>query len=336
MAEALEQLQDAHEPHVEAFDWKARRPQGVGTYETIACASDACFRKLFEFHYELRYYVTEQQRQHYGPLLDARAEVYKILAEHPVWEPLVDLPDSDPELWIDVFQSGHLWSFLRMTCGLLARGIALGSDGSRVVSSELACLLDAEQVGWSNTDGNDLSIGYHIMLFHGVEVANRHKINEHMEIVPYGDFFPYIGKNLLERVVPDIVESGASRSVCAIVRRFHWKPKFSKYGSVDGRDETKPVTYLGDAYSFLELVSVLQSTPITSIVGIPSRIHHTAAMILGELSTYDSFGYQFISRQSFISTSTLPIVDESTLHRVGNLLKISDTERYQTYAPVIA
>ena len=124
-----------------------------------------------------RYYIGE-----YSPLCAALTAVRRVLAEHPAWASLVDPSGDRDEFWLQILSHGSSGSLLKVISGLMARGMEVPQDGFRVAATELNGLLDPGGNREQIPVPNDLSVGYHIALFHGLRVREEVQLADNITL----------------------------------------------------------------------------------------------------------------------------------------------------------
>ena len=115
----------------------------------------------------------------------ALAEARSVLTVHPGWADLVNPPETRDDLWIQILSHGYLGSLSSMIASLMARGIELPGDGFRRAAADLHGLLAPRGNLERSPRPDDLSVGYHVVLFHGLRVGEKVPLAGDMAILPF-------------------------------------------------------------------------------------------------------------------------------------------------------
>ena len=218
--------------------------------------SDACSGKD-------RYYAGE-----YSPLCLALTEVRRVLAVHPAWAGLVDPFGDRDELWIQILYLGSSGSLLSIISGLMARGLEMPEDGFRVAAAELHGLLDPGGGREQIPVPGDLSVGYHVALFHGLHVGKEVRLADNMTILPFEQLDAFVDESILQNV-PPVIRYNGQQSIGALVKPFRWKPEFRKRGGGPVPRLDGGRSFFEDAAAFVELLSLFHAAPVLGLAMIP-------------------------------------------------------------------
>ena len=283
--------------------------------------SDACSGKG-------RYYAGE-----YGLLCAALAEVRRILAAHPAWAGLVDPSDDEDEIWFQILAHGSSETLLSVTSGLMARGMEGSENGFRVAAAELHGLLDPggdlEQIPVPA----DLSVGYHVALFHGLHVSEKVRLADNMTILPFEQLDAFVDESILQDVAPAIIRYNGQKSIGALVQPFRWKPAFRKRagGSIPGLDGGR--AFFKDAAAFVELLALFHAAPVLCLAMIPYCIHRTASYLLGDSPYNRSWSLAAQSLDMFAGSTDLRL---DALDEAKKTFGERKSDKYKYCAPIIA
>ena len=243
------------------------------------CAFDHPSQDLWDFYgYACagkdRYYIGE-----YSPLCAALTAVRRVLAEHPAWAGIADPSGDRDEFWLQILSHGGPGSLLKVISGLMARGMEVPQDGFRVAAAELHGLLDPGGDREQMPVPDDLSVGYHIALFHGLRVREEVQLTDTITLRPLEQLAAFVNEDILEDIAPEVIRYGDRQPLGALVQPFRWKPEF-QIGPVLRWDGGNP--FFEDAEDFVELLALFHATPVICLALLPDCIHRTASYLLGD------------------------------------------------------
>ena len=137
----------------------------------------------------------------------------------------------------------------------MSRAQQVGEDGFRIASGELKSLLDLGLEPVAAPGSDELTLGYHVVLFYGLKLTEKVDIVAGMTAIPLDGTESFLNRAVLERAVPGIV-SYNSTAVGAVLCPVPWKPALLPPG-----DESEPQldfggTFFEDARVFVELLSL--------------------------------------------------------------------------------
>ena len=273
--------------------------------------------------------------QHYTPLRAAYTNVRAVLAAHPSWSDFVDPADDSGGFPIRTATSGGLGALSSIIGGLMARAMELGANRFSTAATELHDLLEPAREPKAPPARGDLSVGYHVVLLHGLSVSDDLQIAEAMALMPFEQMCDFVNETAVSDVAPNIIKFNAWKSVSAIVKPFHWKPAFGERG-----DDTLPTldwggSFFEDAQTFVELLAMFHAGPVVRLVTIPYCIHRTASYLFG-LPYYHGSVEHGPMAHSFDSFARTGPVSSHALAEARKAFKDRATDRYKGYAPVIA
>ena len=272
-----------------------------------------------------QYYIGE-----YSSLCAALTEVRRVLAEHPAWAGLVGPSGDSDEFWLQILAHSSPGSLLKVISGLMARGMEVPRDGFRVAAAELSGLLDPGEERAQIPVPTDLSVGYHIALFHGLCVREEVQLADNITLRPLEQLTAFVDEDILEDIAPEVIRYGDQQSLGALVQPFRWKPEF-RSGLIPLVDRGR--AFFNEAEAFVELLALFHATPVICLAMIPDCIHPTAAYLLGD-SPYN--------KRWSLSARSLDIFAESIDLRVDALAAARKAfgarqrDNYQYCAPIIA
>ena len=265
----------------------------------------------------------------YSSLCASLTEVRRVLAEHSVWAGLADPFGDRDEFWLQILSHGGPGSLLKVISGLMVRGMEVSQDGFKVAAAELAGLLDPGE-GRAQVPGHDdLSVGYHIALFHGLRVREEVHLTDNITLRPLEQLAAFVAEDILEDIVPEVIRYGDRQSLGVLVQPFRWTPEF-RSGPVPRWDGGRP--FFEDAENFVALLALFHATPVICLALLPDCIHHTAAYLLGDSPSNRSWS----SPPRSFDTFTNPIdLHMDALDAARQAFKDRQSDNYQYCAPII-
>lgn len=281
---------------------------------------------------------SRHHEQHYGPLRAALAETHRVLSAHPALIDLVDPADSKAEFAIRIANAGRLGTPAGLVAGLISRASELGELGEqslKLAATELNTLLEPLDVRPPNLVFDDLSIGFHVVLLHGLRIAEEIPVADNSAIVPFHALDAFVDRRVVRDVAPKIVIRHTWNSVAAIVKPFRWKPQF-----LQPNDPSDPYldwggTFRKDATAFIELLALFHARPVIRLVSIPYCIHRTASHLLGQFHYHG--GYTLgRSVQNLDTSSGSTDLNPEALNAARRQLRFRSSDRYQHCEAVIA
>lgn len=335
LAQALTELAKTQERYRNELDRQRRHRVRIASelprwrtadhpsHDLRAFYSDACAGKD-------RYYAGE-----YSLLCAALAEVRHVLAAHPAWAGVVDPSDDRDKVLIHILDHGHLGTLLSVTSGLMARGMEVPEDGFRVAASELNGLLDPGGDPEQISGPGDLSVGYHVALFHGLRVRGEVRLADDMTLLPFEQLDAFVNEDILQDVAPAVIRYNLRETVGALVKPFRWKPEFRKRDdrSVPCLDWGR--SFFEDAEAFGGLLALFHAAPVICLATIPYCIHRTASYLLGE-SHYPGnyqWGHSARSVNIFVGPTDLRV---DAFDEAKKAFGSRKSAHYQDCTPIIA
>ncbi len=272
-----------------------------------------------------QYYIGE-----YSSLCAALTEVRRVLVEHPAWAGLVGPSGDRDEFWLQILAHGSPGSLLKVISGLMARGIEVPQDGFRVAAAELHGLIDPGGDREQIPVPNDLSVGYHIALFHGLHVREEVQLTDNITLRPLQQLAAFVDEDMLEDIVPEVIRYGDQQSLGTLVQPFRWKPEF--------RSDFVPRlnggrSFFEDAEEFVELLALFHDAPVICLARIPDCIHPTASYLLGDSPYNKSWSPAARSFDMFDGAIDLRV---DALDEARKAFRERQSDHYQYCAPIIA
>ena len=220
-------------------------------------------------------------RKHYAPLLEALDPARHILLSHPALAQVVSPIIGKDNFWMQILNTGGLTCPTDLIAGLFARAHELSNDRFRQAASEMKALLNpGVERGPAPLPGG-LDVGYNMTLFYGLTVTEIADVGEGIAILPYEDVRPFVDDNLIHELAPDGAGFHRWRSVGAVVRRFRWKPLFSRSGYELEPVLQNPKSFFRDARTLLDLLAVAHEAPVVPLAESSYCINRSTARLLG-------------------------------------------------------
>ncbi len=292
-------------------------------------AFDHPSRDLWDFYWFMcagkdQYYIGE-----YSSLCAALTEVRRVLAEHPAWAGLVRPSGDRDEFWLQILAHGSPGSLLKVISGLMARGMEVPRDGFRVAAAELSGLLDPGEERAQIPVPTDLSVGYHIALFHGLRVHEEVQLADNITLRPLEQLAAFVDEDTLEKIAPEVMRYNRQQSLGALVQPFRWKPEF--------RSDLIPLVdrgraFFNEAEAFVELLALFHAAPVICLSQIPDCIHPTAAYLLGDSPHNKRWSLPTRSLDMFAESIDLRV---DALDAARKAFGERQSDNYQYCAPII-
>ena len=109
----------------------------------------------------------------------------------------------------------------------MARALEVKEDGYRIAATELNSLIHPDPKPDDSHVSSDLTLGYHVALFYGLQVSSEVRVTDDIAIVPFEQMVTaFVNRRVLRNVAPEIIEHKRWKSVGAVVTPFRWKPVF--------------------------------------------------------------------------------------------------------------
>ena len=284
----------------------------------------------------------------YGPLCAALAEVRGVLAAHPAlatvwnvpavhpaWVDRVEPPETRDDLWIQILSHGYLGSLSSMTAKLMVRGRERPDGSFRKVAAELDGLLAPKGNLERRPLPDDLSVGYHVALFHGLRVGEQVPLAGDMAILPFEQWGTFVNERILQDFAPAILRDTLRGSVGALVQPFRWNPVFRRRGSGPSSRLDRGRLFFTEAQAFVELLALFHTAPVICLALIPDCTHRTASYLLGE--SHHNGRYQWgHSARSFDILAKTTDLGMAALAEASKAFGHRHSPHYQDCAAIIA
>ena len=279
--------------------------------------------------------TSRHHEQHYGPLRAALAETRRVLASHPALVHLVDRADTKADFAIRIANRGGRGTLAGLIAGLISRAGELGEQGLKPAATELNTLLEPLDGRPPDLVFDDLSIGFHVVLLHGLLIADEIPVADNSAIVPFQSLDAFVDRRPVRDVAPKIVNHHTWNSVAAIVKPFRWKPLFLQPNDPSDPDLDWGGTFFEDATAFIELLALFHARPVIPLVSIPYCIHRTASHLLGQFHYHSGYTWGR-SVQNLDTSSGSSDLSPEEFDAARRQLRHRGSDRYRNCEPVIA
>ena len=177
---------------------------------------------------------------------------------------------------------------------------------------------------------NDLSVGYHIALFHGLRVHEEVQLTDNITLRPLKQLAAFVDEDTLEDIAPEVMRYNRQQSLGALVQPFRWKPEF--------RSDLIPLVdrgraFFNDAEDFVELLALFHAAPVICLAMIPDCIHPTASYLLGD-SPYNK-SWRLAARPFDMFDGSIDLRVDA-LDEARKTFRERQSDHYQYCAPIIA
>lgn len=333
LAGALAELAEIHKRYQDELDQiESELSQGRGADNP----SDAF--ALFDFSSRACVRKERDDAGEYGPLCNALAEVRSVLAAHPALaearsESLVHQTRDD--IWIQILSHGYRGSLSSMIASLMARGVELSGDGFRRAAAELDGVLAPRENLERSPRPDDLSVGYHVVLFHGLRVAEHVPLAGDMALLPFEQWGPFVDERILQDFAPALIRENLRQSVGALVKPFRWTPTFRQRRGVIDPVLDGGRAFFTEAQAFVELLALFHAAPVICLALLPYCIHRTASFLLG--GSHYNGGYQWgHSARSFDCLAESTELSRAALTNASAAFAARQSATSQHCAPIVA
>ena len=279
--------------------------------------------------------TSHYDERHYGPLRAALAEACRVLAMHPALVRLVGPADTKVEFAIRIANRGAQGRLSALLAGLVSRAAELGERGLNQAATELNTLLDPPNGHPANLDLDNVLVGFHVVLMHGLRIADQVNVDGDMAIVPLQPLDAFVDRRVIHNVAPEIVNRHSWNSVAAIIKPFRWKPQFYLSNQHSEPELDWGGTFSEDATALIELLALFQEIPVIQLVAIPYCIHRTASHLLGQFHYHGSYSWGR-SVQNLDIRSGSGDLSLKALNAARTQLRYRGSDRYRHCEPVIA
>ena len=205
----------------------------------------------------------------------------------------------------------------------------------KLAATELNTLLEPLDGRPPNLVFDDLSIGFHVVLLHGLRIADEIPVVGDSAIVPFQTLDAFVDRRVIRDVAPKIANHHTWNSVAAIVKPFRWKTQFLQPNDPSDTDLDWGGTFFEDATAFIELLALFHAKPVIQLVSIPYCIHRTASHLLGQFHYHSGYTWGR-SIQNLDTTSGSSDLSPEALDDARRQLRYRGSDRYRHCEPVIA
>ena len=130
---------------------------------------------------------------------------------------------------------------------------------------------------------DNLDIGCHAVLFHGLTLTESIDVTDGITLLPFEQFRPFMDNRLVAELAPPGGGFYDWRSMGAAIRPFRWRPTFYQQGCERHSELYDPRPFFLEAQAFLELLGVAHATPVLCLAALASWIKRSAGRLLGGL-----------------------------------------------------
>ena len=292
-------------------------------------------RDIDSFYHHACYSEGNYFKRRYAHLRAALRDATQIVGLHPALATVLRADERGHEFLVCICNRGQGNSRLSMVAGLMCRVKQVGEDGFRIASCELKSLLDLSLEEGVDRNSNNLTDGYHVSLFYGLEFNKEIEIADGMKAVPLEQTSAFLNRNVLHHVAPSIVSDNNWKAVGAILKPFRWKPLLLSLGDETAAELDWGGSFPVDARAFTEILSVSHGVPIVSLMGIPYCTDRTASLLLGQSHYHSGIGWMSWAR-SFAGLREAHQLDTAAFDQARQVHLESNGDRYHEHAPVIS
>ena len=259
----------------------------------------------------------------------------EIVGQHPALETVASPRKSGHEFKVRILKQDVLTSRLRVVAGLVSRAREVGKDGFEVASWELKFLLDLSFEDGGGSVPHELTTGYHVSLFFGLQFSDEVEIADGWVMVPLESTASFLNREEMLSVAPGIGEEYGWKGVGAILKPVPWKPIVLPLGEESEPELDWGGSFFEDARIFIELLSLSHAVPIVTLMDIDYCTHRTVSYLLGE--PYYHSGNRCKSwLRPFGGLRELHKLEIDALDEAKQVFGELDRARYEELAPVIS
>ena len=338
LVEALERIREVERHYIEElYEQRLQRELGDARVPSIfqgTVSDPARDRRSFYWHACRAEGIYNEQR--YSPLRDILECTVDIVGQHPALTPALTASRCVHEFTVYFLNNGHGTSFLAVVAGLMCRAEQVGKDGFRIASDELKSLLDLSLEEDVGSDSNELTVGYHVLLFYGLRFSEDLQIADGLMAVPLERTEPFLNRGVLDWVAPSIVREKRWEAVGAMIRHVPWKPVILPRGDKSEPQLDWEDSFFEDAPAFIEILSVSHGVPVVTLMDIPYCIHRTALLLLGAPHYHSGSGHKLSWTRSSEDLRGSNQLDVDALDQARHVFSDLNHQRHQKLAPVIS
>ena len=182
---------------------------------------------------------------------------------------------------------------------------------------------------------DDLDIGCHAVLFHGLTLTERVDVTDGITLLPFEQFRPFVDNRLVKELAPPGGGFRDWRSIGAAIRPFRWRPTFYRQGCERHSELYGPRPFFQEAQAFLELLGVAHAAPVPCLAALASCIKRSAGRLLGGLG-YRGAVYRAGAAQGFDGFDACPKLAPERFAEAKEAFDDRTSDRYAEMAPIIS
>lgn len=270
-----------------------------------------------------------------APLRAALDPVRHLLMSHPTLAVGTGSIIGSDNFYIHVMRKGEMTSPTNLIAGLVARAEELSGDWFRAASDLQAFLTPSSNEADSHGVTDDLDIGCHAVLFHGLTLTERVDVTGGLTLLPFEQFRSFVDSRLVAELAPPGVGFYDWRSIGAAIRPFRWRPRFYRMGCKRDSDLYGPRSFFLEAQGFLELLGVAHATPVLCLAALASWIKRSAGRLLGGLD-YRGAVYPARAVQGFDGFEACPKLAPERVAEAKEAFDDRNSDRYAEMVSIIS
>ena len=128
------------------------------------------------------------------------AETRRVLAAHPALVHLVNPADSKADFAIRIANGGGQGTPAGLVAGLISRAGELGEQGLKLAATELTTLIDPPDGRPANLVFDDPLIGFHVVLLHGLRIADEIPVADNSAMVPFQTLDAFVNRRVAGQI----------------------------------------------------------------------------------------------------------------------------------------
>ena len=337
LALALQGLADAQKLYLRAH-WQYE-PRGQWPIDhRVGDTQPVALDELRLLYSKARHNVGMGAEERYAPLRAVLDRARYILMAHPTLEQAIDPIVGRDDFWVQILNGGSSTSLTDLIAGLMVRASEFPDCGYRAAAGELHWLLTP--VGEEDLDGvpGELDIGYDVVLFHGLALAERVDVVDDMSLLPFEEVREFLDEDMMVELERGLAPAGAGlrsrRSVGAAVRSFRWRPAIRRTGRERGPFVESAEPFFVQARAFLDLLAVAHGAAVLPFAMLNQCIHRSAALLLGREKYRGSF-YRGRPAYRLGGFEEGPELTQEALSQATDAFNIRTGERYARLAPIV-
>ena len=333
LAAALDGLEKAQEPYLQAYWERHPRKQLIvdGRDETPFPLDD--LRMVYASARHSRRAGTESE---YAPLRAALDPTRHALLMHPELErvAVAGRTVGENDFWMRILNQGMSISAGDLIAGLMARAAEARGNGFSTAARELNAFLSGAGDGAAAAVLGDLDEGCDLLMFYGLTVTERIKVEDGMEILPFREARRFVNRELVEELPPSAAGYHGWRSVGAVARPFRWRPFFRRRDSMNERTRQPPKGFFSNARTLLDLIAVSHEAPVVPLATITDCIDRSTARLLG-LEKHDAGIVWKRAASGFDGFAECPVLSPSALEDARNAFRKRQNAGFRRMAPYV-